>query len=537
MKPTLRGALCLLALAMPAAAQHSTLPPPWSERPESVLLTDTETADLARSSAAARSARFERLFWARRDPDLETAVNEFRVDFEARVRAADAQFAEGELRGALTDRGKALVVLGVPAERQGQRIADYLAGLYRDRRPEDGVTRNRFIGGADEDLSRLRADRVLQPRTTGADLSEDTRSQVEGKSTDETLQHGVRFSFSGGMAEIWTYTADQLPPAARPADGKPVTLVFFDLHASGTFVLQSTIRDSERGIETLAAAAAASVSHPDLEEPPVSPLLAGSPRAEPRHLEWLQARPAPWPEGSMARTLHGVRSVDEHPLWVVLQLPADAPVADTMAGRLVSGDGVVVASFKMPVQGVTAAGGQVYEVAVPALEAGASLDIALGAGERPLAVRRLALEEDAPTSGATYITPMAAGAEFSVLESFEPGAPFVFGGYHLVPRLDGRYTTAENLNYFCLLSKPGVGEDGQPRVTVARSLYQEGVEAPLASSPAQAASLSAVSPGVFMVGSQLPLAKLPAGDYRFEVTVTDQVSGVTRETRLPFSVS
>src|SRR5207247_2494562 len=54
------------------------------------------------------------LFFARRDPTPGTPLNEFRNEFESRVAYADANFKEFNRRGALTERGRALIVLGFP---------------------------------------------------------------------------------------------------------------------------------------------------------------------------------------------------------------------------------------------------------------------------------------------------------------------------------------------------------------------------------------------------------------------------------------
>jgi GWxTD domain-containing protein len=56
-------------------------------------------------------------FWKRRDPDTETAVNEYRLEYEARVKRAGELF-HGEGRpGWLTDRGRIYILFGPPSER------------------------------------------------------------------------------------------------------------------------------------------------------------------------------------------------------------------------------------------------------------------------------------------------------------------------------------------------------------------------------------------------------------------------------------
>jgi len=57
---------------------------------------------------------FEESFWKRRDPDPATPGNELLQEFNQRVDAADRLYQEGVVRGSLTDRGRALVILGAP---------------------------------------------------------------------------------------------------------------------------------------------------------------------------------------------------------------------------------------------------------------------------------------------------------------------------------------------------------------------------------------------------------------------------------------
>ncbi len=57
---------------------------------------------------------FVEAFWRRRDPDPLQPGNEFAKAFNERVEAADHLYGEGGERGSLTDRGRALVLLGPP---------------------------------------------------------------------------------------------------------------------------------------------------------------------------------------------------------------------------------------------------------------------------------------------------------------------------------------------------------------------------------------------------------------------------------------
>jgi len=62
--------------------------------------------------------QFKEDFWKRRDPDPDTEVNEFKVEYYKRIEQANRLF-QGEGRpGWLTDRGRIYILFGPPTERQ-----------------------------------------------------------------------------------------------------------------------------------------------------------------------------------------------------------------------------------------------------------------------------------------------------------------------------------------------------------------------------------------------------------------------------------
>lgn len=87
-----------------------------------MLPAEEREFDRLRSDAEARL--FMEEFWRRRDPDPESPQNPVRRTFESRVTAADHAYAEPGIRGSLTDRGRALILLGPPPHlRYGHRPA------------------------------------------------------------------------------------------------------------------------------------------------------------------------------------------------------------------------------------------------------------------------------------------------------------------------------------------------------------------------------------------------------------------------------
>jgi GWxTD domain-containing protein len=107
-------ALVLLLAAAPSLAALDKYKD-WEKSPEyAYLATDDDKKEWKKIASDADAEKFIALFWAKRDPDLKTPQNEFRERFDLLVKKADDLFALGRKRGALTERGKALILIGPP---------------------------------------------------------------------------------------------------------------------------------------------------------------------------------------------------------------------------------------------------------------------------------------------------------------------------------------------------------------------------------------------------------------------------------------
>jgi GWxTD domain-containing protein len=120
------AALLVLMSALPGVCAGLERYKGWNKSPEfQFLATDAEQKEWKKVATDEQADTFVQLFWARRDPDLKTPVNEYKLGFDQRVKEADQQFGLPRLRGALTERGKAYILIGVP--KTLQRFAGTLA--------------------------------------------------------------------------------------------------------------------------------------------------------------------------------------------------------------------------------------------------------------------------------------------------------------------------------------------------------------------------------------------------------------------------
>ena len=220
-----------------------------------ILLSDEEKLFKSLKDKADR-LEFQKIFWARRDPDLATAPNEYQVQFEKARDEADRQYRMPAQAGSLTDCGRVYILLGKPDEVQPQ-AGNIAPGL---RPPEIWVYKDKegrtYVGGKtqiafDEEcraaaalapqLDRIAAAHVVQPNleykkdkdghlTKLADLlPKDSPARALLKQPKQDFQAAVQASFlkvaDGGTALLGLVRGDAATLAvAEGTGGKTVNV-------------------------------------------------------------------------------------------------------------------------------------------------------------------------------------------------------------------------------------------------------------------------------------------------------------------------
>ena len=119
MKTTHRLAVAMLCLFSAASAfALSDQYVQFGKGPAQWIMTKDEARQWKTIKDDVAAQAFIDLFWAKRDPSAGTPVNEFRDEFDARVKYADDHFAHGRTPGSMSDRGHALIVMGSPSRIQ-----------------------------------------------------------------------------------------------------------------------------------------------------------------------------------------------------------------------------------------------------------------------------------------------------------------------------------------------------------------------------------------------------------------------------------
>jgi len=206
--------IVLSALVAPALVGADLNEPyaSWADGAEQLLMTEAERSAWALVQTDDEAREFIGLFWLRRDPDLDTIANEALNEFVGRVAFADETYSTDAMRGALTDRGKVLILLGAPYRVEKRGPTHTLVTI--DRNP-DG--------------------------------------------TDEVW----------AKAELWEYLPKDLPVEMK---GPDVVFVFYEKKmAAKVFTLDRSHKDGPRALRVLSLAPEALVVNPDLTETPKIP--------------------------------------------------------------------------------------------------------------------------------------------------------------------------------------------------------------------------------------------------------------------------
>jgi GWxTD domain-containing protein len=143
---TLAAAAGLAPAALSAAEKLDKDAKKWLDDVRPIILPDEEKTFRALKDKSERE-EFQKIFWARRDPDLATPANEYRTEYEAAKADVDPRFRVSGRAGAATDCGRVYILLGAPDDVK----RDPGMGGGGSRTPETWIYRDRpgmkFTGG------------------------------------------------------------------------------------------------------------------------------------------------------------------------------------------------------------------------------------------------------------------------------------------------------------------------------------------------------------------------------------------------------
>jgi GWxTD domain-containing protein len=469
--------------ATPASSQQesaanadisATDPLEWDEGPAEFLLTKQDKKEWKNITTREQAEEFIELFWARRNPDPSVSFNPVRAQFDERVRYDDENFASRGTRGALSDRGKVLILLGPPHQSQ-----------------------------------------------TGSP------SQFTNSSN----------AAAGVRAEMWLYDPTQFPDALK-VSGTRLLFVFVEEGIdTNRFVLDRSNPEASIGMRSLSKAPEAYLLHPDLREVPKPVSVPGGQAASAAQLAWLEQSDFQWTEKSNAFSVAGVADATSRPIWLHLELPQDAPTLDVFAGTVSDVHGEVLSTFQVAAEPITSQTGIAYHLVFPIAQGSYRLDVVGAADDQPQVGYSSEVEVPAAQTEGTWMSDLWVAVDTEMEDDALLGSPFCFGRMHVVPLQSGSTVGRESeLTYLGFIVRPGQDESGETKVKARIVLKKDGkrLGRPL-EMPLQVIQLYE---DLYVFVNAINLAGLPEpGDHSLEFSIRDSVSEVVVERDLDLTVA
>jgi GWxTD domain-containing protein len=497
----IRRILITVALAAVAATAFALTPEhtEWAKGPVQHLMTKEETAQWKAIKSDEAADRFIALFWARRDPTPDTPRNEFREQYELRVRQADTNFSSDKTKGSMTDRGKALILYGMPKKiaRSGQqRTSSQPAGIPEDPSSAELSDNNEtFIWTYDEDAAKKYFN---QPRAEIHFIdrfgNSDFRVERGGVDLTAAQQRAIAASITQPNLTV-APTFAPAPPQAATAPAAPAAPVIQT--ELTTEALKTALADFKKSSKSEKPIYAASGEFVTASGVTYAPVLVYIPKAS-----------APGDNSTFFGVIEDAGGKSE------LAFEEPAKITATKDDFFVDKTLTLPAGKHRGYFGLADASGKVSLVA---------LDMELAGS----------IDKDATATSPLYLS----NNVFPLTAAQAPTDPFAFGGLKVVPKADRTFHTSDELWYFVELRNPGMPEaapaaDGStvpPSPKLQAKLDVEGVDAKgnkthMGAPPMEVAAVEVKGvPNHYIVGSSIPLTTFKPGDYSFNVKLIDTV--------------
>lgn len=489
------GVAVMAVVATLAVAQMTSKYADWAEGPVKHLTTPEETARWKTLRSDEEAKAFIDLFWARRDPTSDTPRNEVREEFDNRVLVADKHFTSPRMRGALSDPGKVLILLGPPWQ----------------------------IGSRGQGKSTSAAGDVSFRDWSGA--------------------VGVQGPRGQGAQQVWTYGYDKKPKFIRQ---KEFTFTFVD-EGRNDWNLARTERNNPDAV--LQQAVNALIVSPRMTKAPAfavsveEPSRATSFRNPALKTAYEQLRAANAPEPGAAHLTWGefVAPEGEDLVSVQLYVPGVTPAQElTFFGVVEHSTGEIVEVHEGNAA-LVASGPDAYVDKALRLEPGKyKTTFGLAAEGKVIAARTadITVEDLDPTAPA--VSPLILSNNVYVIQTdYKPTDPFTFGGLKVVPKGDVTFVPAGDLWYFLEMRNPGLSPDGKPQVQVRVDIEGKTAKGKVRMNFPMAATEAAPLKGTkerYAVGTAIPLESFIPGDYKMKIKLVDMVLGKSYDFEREFRI-
>lgn len=501
-------ALAVTAVSATALADLSGQYLEWGKGPAQYLMTKEEAAQWKNVKSDQDAKAFIDLFWARRDPTPATPENEYRTEVEARITAADQQFNKEKVRGAMTDRGRTLVIFGLPAKVERVSNTPAQSSAIQDR----------------SELGREESKHITQQWTYE---NEQTRD-IFG-----TPKAAIRFVDRAGKGEEFVIEPTRVNVKKAQENAVKLAVKQPNLTVAPAFAAAAplpAVPVVSQTPDTLAAT--------ELTTPALAKAVADLKAAEKNPYEGKLF--ASWGEF--------VTPDGETFVPVLVFVPKPAAIASssvTFFGVVQNESGSNVAAFEAPATLTASKDEQFVDRTLRALPAGKYKGyFGLAEGEKVLAIAstdmELAGSLDKDATGTSHL--ILSNNLYPLTEAQRPTDPFAFGGIKVVPKADRTFRPADELWYFFELRNPGIPAPAADAAAPAADAppavpkIQVKIEIEGTTSDAEKKKVKMAAPpreveaipmkgveGHYGIGNAIPLETFKPGDYTFTIKVIDTV--------------
>lgn len=474
------------ASAAPGVAQLSAAKAEWAKGPVQFVMTPEEKAAWQKVTSDAEADAFINAFWAKRDP-------RFHENFDALVKAADENLKGSRTRGALTDRGKILILFGPPT-----RIS------------KEGGQQGQRSGGFEE--------------------STNSTSGPNGLHENQAIKH------------TWIYEGD----LAQRLFGMPRgDIAFTDQWGNSDFRLTSGKVDINAAQQKVIAASMAktpaAASQP-AAAPQQQPAAPATPAAPSDALKTPALRDAITAAKGGSTTLKKgsvayaefVSPSGEFYVPVGITVPkgegVTADAYDTIFGQVEDASGTVVSSFEQTTKPTLFKGGVFADRAVSLPSGKYTAVVGLAKGGTPLAIGSKTFEVTSMAKDAVGTSKLIVTND--LVELGEPAPEktgFAFGKTKVIPTTE--FAKNDNLIFFVEIHNPGIDPTtNQPKLQASLDFsggkFKKPISRPLTEQPVAPLS-GKLGPGQYAVIDSIPLSEIQnvaPGDYTLKMKIVDTVT-------------
>ncbi len=518
MTSVIRNVLATAAVVLLASSALAALSPEYadfSKGPAQYFMTADELAKWKTIDSDADARAFLDLFWMRRDPTPSTPVNEFKNNFDQLVKLANEKFGYRRTPGAMTDRGRTLIVLGAPTE-----------PVRQERIP--------IIGQDLNNAETTTAPQMAAPESTG-------------------------------VRQTWTYDPARLPKRLGAALGAaPVVFIFADPTGNGDFRFERSRKGPDYNA-LLDKVAQVYITQPNLtsvtqKTTSTTTTVTQKPAAAaamtqlktPAFLaavDQVKAGKSELARDSVIAYAELVSPAGDYYVPVALYIPKSAALtvdaADVFFGVVEDSSGAPVFAFEDPAK-LTASHDDFFVDKTLILPTGKyTAVLGLAKAGQPIVVASKPLDLTTVAKEATGISKVVLSNNvYETAEAAPVKAPFAFGRLKIVPKANLIFSPKDELSYFVELHNPGIDPATnlpkmQWKLELVGGKLTKPIGAPLSDVPALPLS-GAVGPGQYAIISSIPLGEmskpLPPGDYTLKIKLIDTVTKQTYNLEQSFQI-